>query len=90
MPASFPARPPELRHVRSPQGRSFMSHLLDLASSVPNLLHSVSLDEGFHSDLRFFMMTSLVLLTLSSFSQMQHHLLSGGIIEATGLEATSS
>lgn len=72
----------------SPQGRSFMSHLRDLASSILNLLHSVSVDEGWHSDLCFFMMTLLVLLTLSSFSQMQHHLLvSGGIIEATGLEA---
>ena len=36
-----------------PQGRSFISRLLDLASSVPNLHDQISLDEGCRSDLRF-------------------------------------
>ncbi|XP_038136401.1 uncharacterized protein LOC119780436 [Cyprinodon tularosa] len=36
-----------------PQGRSFISRLLDLANSVPSLLDQVSLDEGCRSDLRF-------------------------------------
>ncbi|XP_053285407.1 uncharacterized protein LOC128446399 [Pleuronectes platessa] len=36
-----------------PQGRSFISRLLDTASSVPNLHDKISLDEGCRSDLRF-------------------------------------
>lgn len=36
-----------------PQGRSFISRLLDLANSVPSLLDQVSLDDGCHSDLSF-------------------------------------
>ena len=36
-----------------PQGRSFISRLLDLASSVPNLHDPVSLDEGCRADLGF-------------------------------------
>ena len=36
-----------------PQGRSFISRLLHLASSVPNLQDSISLDEGRLSDLKF-------------------------------------
>lgn len=62
----------------SPQGRSFMSHLRDLASSILNLLHSVSLDEGCHSDLCFFMMTSLVLLTLQFFTDAAPSISFGG------------
>ncbi|XP_075336600.1 uncharacterized protein LOC142397143 [Odontesthes bonariensis] len=36
-----------------PQGRSFISRLLDLANSVPSLLDRVSLDDGCRSDLVF-------------------------------------
>ena len=36
-----------------PQGRSFISRLLCLAASVPDLSDTVSLDEGCRSDLRF-------------------------------------
>lgn len=36
-----------------PQGRSFISRLLDLASSVPGLHDVLSLDDGCRSDLRF-------------------------------------
>ncbi|XP_074539253.1 uncharacterized protein LOC141800545 [Halichoeres trimaculatus] len=36
-----------------PQGRSFISRLLDLASSVPNLHDQLELDEGCRSDLKF-------------------------------------
>ncbi|XP_068584257.1 uncharacterized protein [Cebidichthys violaceus] len=36
-----------------PQGRSYISSLLDLASSVPNLHDVISLNEGCRSDLRF-------------------------------------
>lgn len=36
-----------------PQGRSFISRLLDIASSVPNLHDVISLDEGCRSDLCF-------------------------------------
>ena len=36
-----------------PQGRSFISRLLTLASSVPNLHDKITLDEGCRSDLRF-------------------------------------
>lgn len=36
-----------------PQGRSFISRLLDLANSVPSLLDSVILDDGCCSDLAF-------------------------------------
>ncbi|XP_077957070.1 uncharacterized protein LOC120819784 [Gasterosteus aculeatus] len=36
-----------------PQGRSFISRLLDTASSVPRLHELVSLDDGWRSDLRF-------------------------------------
>ena len=36
-----------------PQGRSFVSRLLDLAKSVPHLRDSVVLDDGCRSDLRF-------------------------------------
>ncbi|XP_034086278.1 uncharacterized protein LOC117555511 [Gymnodraco acuticeps] len=36
-----------------PQGRSFISRLLDTASGVKNLHDRVVLDEGFRSDLRF-------------------------------------
>ncbi len=36
-----------------PQGRSFISRLLELASSVPNLHDQIVLDEGCRSDLKF-------------------------------------
>ncbi|XP_060936184.1 uncharacterized protein LOC133012222 [Limanda limanda] len=36
-----------------PQGRSFISRLLETATSVPNLHDKISLDEGRRSDLRF-------------------------------------
>ncbi|XP_034446701.1 uncharacterized protein LOC117764756 [Hippoglossus hippoglossus] len=36
-----------------PQGRSFISRLLDTATSIPNLHDEISLDEGCQSDLRF-------------------------------------
>ena len=36
-----------------PQGRSFISRLLDLSSSVSNLHDQISLDEGCRSDLKF-------------------------------------
>ncbi|XP_054879603.1 LOW QUALITY PROTEIN: uncharacterized protein LOC129354134 [Poeciliopsis prolifica] len=36
-----------------PQGRSFISRLLDLTNSVPSLLDQVSLDDGCRSDLHF-------------------------------------
>ena len=36
-----------------PQGRSFVSRLLDVAKSVPNLYDVIKLDEGCQSDIRF-------------------------------------
>ncbi|XP_024865010.1 uncharacterized protein LOC112451073 [Kryptolebias marmoratus] len=36
-----------------PQGRSFISRLLDLANSVPSLIDQVTLDDGCRSDLAF-------------------------------------
>ena len=38
-----------------PQGRSFISHLLSIASSVPSLQHRLSLDDACISELRFWL-----------------------------------
>lgn len=38
-----------------PQGRSFISRLLDMAHSVPKLSDLITLDSGCHSDLRFWL-----------------------------------
>ncbi|XP_063054526.1 uncharacterized protein LOC134448797 [Engraulis encrasicolus] len=38
-----------------PHGRSFISRVLDVAHSVPELTDSVALDQGCHSDLRFWL-----------------------------------
>ena len=85
-----------------PQGRSFISRLLDLASSVPNLQDQVTLDDGCRSDLKFwsrllekwngvhfFMTTSCTRPTPFSFLRMQlHPQVLGGSFKASGSPAT--